>query len=230
MSCRTIALCTFIVGLYFFSATAADNPPAPATDHGVLPTAPAPTAAEQRIKAMLDLKVSIDVADQPLSEWLSYLSDKYHVPIQFDVNGLRDAAIDPSTTPVGVQVNDISLRSALKLVLSEHNLTYLLKDEILLVTTTDKANACLMLCIYDVRDLVSDANNAVDGAAVSQLTTVITNTLASPTWNTSGGPATIQPFGHNGICVLVISQTQEVHEQIEQLLADLRTFKPQRKT
>jgi hypothetical protein len=78
-------------------------------------------------------------------------------------------------------------------------------------------------------DLVSDAaNHFPDQNAVNQLTTVITTTLAGPTWNSSGGPATIQPFTNNGICVLVISQTQDVHEQIDQLLADLRTFKAQK--
>ena len=127
-----------------------------------------------------------------------------------------------------MQVKDISIRSALNLVLSQRNLNYLIRDEVLLITTQDKANSCLTLSIYDVRDLVSDANHAPDQNAVTQLTTVITTTLASPTWNTVGGQGTIQPFTNNGICVLVISQTQEVHEQIEQLLTDLRTFKPQK--
>ena len=70
---------------------------------------------------------------RPAAERMGHviLSDKYHIPIMFDTAALRDATIDPSTTPVGIVVKDISLRSALKLVLSEHNLTYVVKDEVL---------------------------------------------------------------------------------------------------
>jgi hypothetical protein len=227
MSRMTIALVPAVC-LLFLSAIASDGPSSPAIDHAVLPTAPAPTPTEHKIKSTLDQKVSINVADQPIREWLAYLSDKYHLPIQFDTSAIKDAAIDPSTTPVGVQVKDISISSALNLVLSQRNLSYLIRDEVLLITTQDKANTCLTISIYDVRDLVSDANHVPNPTAVAQLTTVITTTLAGPTWNSSGGPPTIQPFTNNGICVLVISQTQDVHEQIEQLLANLRTFKPQK--
>jgi hypothetical protein len=228
MSRLTIALGSVVVCLLFLSAVAADKPSGSDTDHAVLPTARAATPAEHKIKLTLENKTSIDVAEMPPSEWIAYLSDRFHIPIQFDTNALKDAAIDPSTTPVGVQVKDISIRSALDLVLNQRNLTYLIKDEVLLITTQDKANMSLTLSIYDVRDLVSDANHVPDQNVVNQLTTVITTTLAGPTWNSSGGPATIQPFTNNGICVLVISQTKDVHEQIDQLLADLRTFKPQK--
>jgi hypothetical protein len=228
MSHLRIVLASFAMSLFIGSAIAADKQSGSDTDHAVMPTAPALTPAEQKIKSKLDQKVSINLADQPLSEWIVYLSDKYRLPIQFDTAAIKDAAIDPSTTPVGMQVKDSSIRSALRLVLGQHNLTYVIADDILLVTTQDKANACLMLSIYDVRDLVSDANHVFNQNAVTQLTTVITATLAAPTWNSSGGPATIQPFSTDSICVLVISQTQEVHEEIEQLLANLRTFKPQK--
>ena len=228
MSRFTIALGSVAVSLIIVSAIASDDPSGLRTDHAVLPTTSSANGVDRKIRATLDFKTTIDPADQPLCEWISYLSNKYHLPIQFDTNALKDAAIDPSTTSVGVQVKDISIRSALNLVLSQHSLTYLIKDEVLLITTQDKANMSLTISIYDVRDLVSDANHVPDQNAVNQLTTVITTTLAGPTWNSSGGPATIQPFANNGICVLVISQTQDVHEQIEQLLADLRTFKPQK--
>ena len=227
MSRSAIAFGSVLLLLAVMPAIAADNPAKPTSDHAILPTATSATPSEQKIKSKLDTKISIDVADQPLSEWVTVLSDKYHIPIMFDTNALKDATIDPSTTSVGAIVKDISLRSAFKLVLSQYYLTYGITDEVLLITTQDKANACLTPSIYDIRDLVSDAKHVPDQNAVTQLTAVITTTLAAPTWNSSGGPATIQPFTNNGICVLVISQTQDVHEQIEQLLANLRKFKPQ---
>src|SRR5436190_7129000 len=183
MSRLRIVLASFTVGLFIASAIAADKQTGSDSDHAIVPTAPALTPTEQKIKSKLDQKVSINLADRPLSEWIVYLSDKYHLPIQFDTAAIKDAAIDPSTTPVGMQVKDSPIRSALKLVLGQHNLTYVIADDVLLVTTQDKANAQLTLSIYDVRDLVSDANHDFNQNAVTQLTTVITATLAAPTWS-----------------------------------------------
>jgi hypothetical protein len=110
---------------------------------------------EQKIlNTLSDQKTSVDVAEQPLAEWVTYLSDKFHIPIQFDTPALKDASIDPATIPVGVQVKDISLRSALKLILSQHSLTYVVKNEVLMITTNDKANTQLVTKVYPVADLV----------------------------------------------------------------------------
>ncbi len=52
------------------------------------------------------------------------------------------------------------------------------------------------------------------------LTDLITSTIHPTSWDEVGGPGTIQEFPTN--LSLVISQTQEVHEQIRDLLAQLR--------
>ena len=57
-------------------------------------------------------------------------------------------------------------------------------------------------------------------ADFDSLITLITSTIAAPTWDDVGGQGTIQPFNTN--LSLVVSQTQEVHEQIADLLQQLR--------
>jgi len=57
-------------------------------------------------------------------------------------------------------------------------------------------------------------------ADFQSLIDLIQNTVAPQTWNTVGGPGAIQPFMTN--LSLVVSQTQEVHEQIADLLEQLR--------
>ncbi len=158
MSRLKIALASFAVSLIIVSAVASDNSAGRATDHAVLPTTSSANDVERKIKASLDVKTSVDQTDQPLSEWISYLSDKYRVQIQFDSNALRDASLDPATLKVGFTLKDISIRSALRLILKQYDLTYVINDEVLLITTTDRAKACLTICVFDVRDLVSDAN------------------------------------------------------------------------
>ncbi len=49
---------------------------------------------------------------------------------------------------------------------------------------------------------------------------LIQSTVAADTWDTVGGPGAIQPFATN--LSLVVSQTQEVHEEIADLLEQLR--------
>ena len=57
-------------------------------------------------------------------------------------------------------------------------------------------------------------------ADFQSLIDLIQNTVAPQTWNTLGGQGAIQPFSTN--LSLVISQTQEVHEEIADLLDQLR--------
>ena len=49
---------------------------------------------------------------------------------------------------------------------------------------------------------------------------LITTTIAPNSWDTVGGPGSVAPFETN--LTLVVSQTQEVHEQIADLLQQLR--------
>lgn len=59
--------------------------------------------------------------------------------------------------------------------------------------------------------IVADFDSLID---------LITNTIAVDSWDEVGGPGHIEPFRAN--LSLVISQTQEVHEQIQDLLDQLR--------
>jgi general secretion pathway protein D len=57
-------------------------------------------------------------------------------------------------------------------------------------------------------------------ADFDSLIDLITTTIAPTSWDTVGGPGSVAPFETN--LTLVVSQTQEVHEQIADLLQQLR--------
>jgi len=105
--------------------------------------------------------MSLEFQGQPLTEVLDYIHDKNPtIPnFQFDNAALKDAGIDPATTLVTINVKDISLRSALKLILSPFNLTYIIKDEVPMITTKEKADATLITRAYYVGDLVIPIQN-----------------------------------------------------------------------
>ena len=103
----TIALLSFVFCLGLTAANGTE-PMAdqPASKQNIAPTAALLSSpADQVIKSVLAVETtSLDVCEQPLSEWITYLSDRFHFPIQFDSNSLKDTSIDPATVPVGVQV------------------------------------------------------------------------------------------------------------------------------
>jgi hypothetical protein len=75
------------------------------------------------------------------------------------------------------------------------------------------------MCVYDVRDLISGNH---DAECVQSLTQAILSCVAPETWaENGGGQATIRPLKPG---LLVILQTQAVHDDIRQLLEDVRRF------
>jgi RNA polymerase sigma factor (sigma-70 family) len=76
--------------------------------------------------------------------------------------------------------------------------------------TPDDNEPVLNIRIYPVAELMGD------GGKDDSLVRVITNTVRPATWSTQGGPGTIEYFAPGKS--LVVSQTEAVHKQIEQLL------------
>jgi hypothetical protein len=218
----TIAVLLPVFCLGFIAANGAE-PTAdhPATKRSVAPTATLmSSAAEQAIKSVLAVEtISVDVADQPLSEWTNAISDRYNIPIQFNANALKDATIDPTTTPVGVQFKDISLRAALKLILDEHKLAYLVRNDVLLITTQEVAKGAMAICVYDVDDFLTTES------AGAKLIDTITEAIEPSSWQKYQGSGTAQLFDNGDIRVLVVSQNQDNQERIAALLKELRSFK-----
>jgi len=113
---------------------------------------PQPTEREVRLDAVLDQHLSIEFTDMPLSDVANWFSGKLETAVVLDHRSLEDAGIG-SDTPVTREVDGISARAALKLVLDDMDLTCLEQDGVLLVTTQDKAETELFTRVYPVGDL-----------------------------------------------------------------------------
>ena len=256
------------------------------------------TPAELQIQKRMSVKVKASHRDQPLSAVLDSLAKQADVPIHLDMVGLEQEAVR-SDTPVTISLDQsISLKSALKLLLEPLHLDYVIKDEVLKVTSPRLVKGEVYSISYPVADLVipipnfssdglgitgalrdgyarlSPRNGAsvqygpppagingvsrasgdasMDPASLAQfqgggnapatgstpsipfgaptgggsqadfqsLIDLIQNTVSPQSWNTVGGQGAIQPFATN--LSIVVSQTQEVHEEIADLLEQLR--------
>jgi hypothetical protein len=145
------------------------------------------------------------------------LQDEYDIPIQIDTAALDEQGVS-GDEPVNINVHNISLGSALRLMLKPIELTSMIEDEVLLITTPTEVEGRIKTCVYDVRDLI-DANPS---AALKQLTDVVTSCVSSESWEGSRGRGSIRPFPPN---LLVISQSRPVHEQIQDLLKRMRQMR-----
>ena len=109
--------------------------------------------SEAKIVAALDDKTELEFVDQPLSDVMEYLKERHGIEIQLDTRALTDAGLG-SDTPVTRNIKGISLRSALRLMLGEMDLTYVIRNEVLMITSKTEAENMLTNRVYPVADIV----------------------------------------------------------------------------
>jgi general secretion pathway protein D len=260
------------------------------------------TERELEIERRLKTPVLLRYEDTPLSEVVDGLSELAGINIHLDPRGLSQEGVE-SSTPVTINLSkEISLKSALNLVLEPLHLSYVIKDEVLKITSEQLRDGETYSKVYNVADLVIPIPNFVpnnniglqglindahaqigygaggfgapgpavlvndrgpngaggpNGNVLAQqfgaggmgggggassavpigsgpggmggganadfdsLIDLIVSTVASETWaENGGGEAEIRPFPTN--LSLVVSQTQAVHEEIADLLEQLR--------
>ena len=108
---------------------------------------------EAKIRQELKATTSVEFSLTPLSDVVDYLKDLHGIEIQLDRKSLDDAGV-PSDVLVTRKLKNVSLRSALRLILESLDLTYLIHDEVLLVTTPERASHEFELRVYPVGDLL----------------------------------------------------------------------------
>lgn len=187
---------------------------------------PVPTPGEAKIWQALAEKTQFDFIERPLADVLDEIKQRHEIQVQLDNRALEDAGLG-SDTPVTRVLKDISLRSALRLTLGEYELTYVVRDGYLLITSKTEAENMLVSQVYPVADLVATKSDFQAPARAARrsdpyrtLMETVKETIAPDTWDDVGGPGSIEAF-RNGES-LVISQTSEVHEEIVEFLAALR--------
>ena len=177
---------------------------------------------EAKILAVLDQNTELEFVDQPLSDVIDFLKERHGIEIQLDRNAMNDENIG-SDAPITKNIKGISLESALDLMLGDLKLTYVVRDEVLLITSKAVAEHLLSTKTYPVADLVAREDGAALGDDFQSLTELIMSSIGPTTWDEVGGPGSIQEF--RNARAIVISQTFAIHCQIERLLAGVRAVR-----
>jgi type II secretory pathway component GspD/PulD (secretin) len=117
----------------------------------------------RQIESKLQAPVSsLDFKETPLRQVLDDLRDWTGINIVPDEPALLEENIKLDS-PITMKLEGVSLKSALNLILHQVHLTYVVKDEVLQVTTDAHARGKLEVRNYNVADLVVPVQNAVVG-------------------------------------------------------------------
>jgi hypothetical protein len=109
--------------------------------------------AEERIAAQLDTQTEIQFSDTPLTDVVVYLADYHGIPIIIDTDALSAEGIAPDI-PITRSLTGVKLRSALKIILQPLQLSYIIEDEVMKITTVTVEKERLQTRVYPVGDLV----------------------------------------------------------------------------
>jgi hypothetical protein len=176
---------------------------------------------ERAILKALDQKVSLNFSDHPLRVVVGYLRARYGIEAQLDKEALRRESVHDDT-PITLRVENVKLRSALNLLLRDLDFTWIIADEVLLITSDELAEQQLFTRVYDLGSMVTVYHP--DGRPwqnFDALTFALMDTIEPMSWEDRGGPGTVRGMTLRGANVLVIRQTRRVHEEIERLLEQL---------
>ena len=137
-----------------------------------------PSPPVERIDRQLDNPAGVEIDfsfGQPLKDAMDFVADAHRITIILDEKALQDVGIEPDEQ-LNQVLSGITLRSALNIMLEPLDLTYVVEDEVLKITTQEVADKSLETRVYDVR--------ALDAAGFDshQLADAITETLRPNTW------------------------------------------------
>jgi general secretion pathway protein D len=114
---------------------------------------------DMEIEQKLKTPVLLQFENAPLAKVMEYMGKLAQVNVYLDPEGLSEEG-DTSDTPVTIKLeSEISMKSALHLILQPLKLNYVIKDEVLKITSENKRDGELYLQTYYVADLVVPVPN-----------------------------------------------------------------------
>src|SRR5262249_51738862 len=111
------------------------------------------TPGEKAIEHKLMSPSSVNFKETPLRDAIDYLRTQNAINIVPDVAALKEAGVSLEQ-PLSLAVENVSLKSILNTLANQVNLTWMIKDEMLQITTHERAVGKYKQVVYPVADLV----------------------------------------------------------------------------
>jgi hypothetical protein len=192
---------------------AADAPSADAASRKAGEVITSPT--ELKIREALDDPTELQFPNTPLRTALEFLGDVHDINIIIDETGLTDEGISIDDT-VDITLKDVSLKSGLNVLLKPAGLTYVVRNEVMMITTQSKADGTIDTQAYDVSANLQNR----EPQQVSELVTQLLAPLATTETGGKSGPVVV-PYEKR----LLVTGTWSDHARIREIL-DLMQVAP----
>jgi hypothetical protein len=194
---------------------------------------------EQAIARKLDTPITFDFTDETLNGIQETIMDRHGFDIMFDKTNLEGESIATDAADVTVKVNEIPLRSALRLLLRTKKLAWVIEDDVLKITTETAYQGDRLTRTYPVRDLTGD-----EVSDFQSLMEAIRQGVTPGSWNETPHPGSVPSLsapaapsttkGKMPVSTismvpatgsLVIHQSWQGHDEVLKLLRALRKAK-----
>ena len=187
--------------------------------------------------------ITVDWENVPLKDAIKQLAKSAGRNIVLESSGLEDESLT-ERVPITLSVDDVKLSSALKLMLDPLNLGYRIEEsDVIVVTSQQRLKGQPIVVTYSVADLsvpipkrvvvklavdrsmAGDQSKPSDTAKsmplqIHDLVDLITSTCQPNSWEEVGGNGRIK--ANDSTLSLVVRQTRDVHEEIRDLLGQMR--------
>lgn len=191
-------------------------------------------------------KISLDFKDTNLSEVIDFLHEV--TGINFVLSKSVQEKARSGELKVDIKLEDLPLRTALKLLLNLNDLTLVYKKGVLMVETKEERGAELDMKLYDVKDLLMKIRDfpgpslelaSGEGDGAGPTTGIVEpdesthpfddpEALVNIIRNATGGDSV---WGKDGVSIaisnglLVVVHSSAIHKEIQELIVSLRQFK-----
>jgi hypothetical protein len=111
------------------------------------------------VRQALANRVELKYIDEPLEQVAADLHAKLGIPLCIDSKAFTGAGIS-ADTPVTFAISDVSTKAAIGMMLASLNLTTVVRNGVLTITTPEQGENIVDARIYDVADLLLPASTA----------------------------------------------------------------------
>lgn len=186
------------------------------------------TDKEKAILKALNSPIRKKFKDARFEEVIEELSTAMDQPIMLDKAALAEANINYDT-PVSLDAKGVAARTALRMVLGQFGLAYIIKDQTIQVTSSQRARDTMVTRVYYLGDLLDlnpfgaarfgagPVNQLQVTQTVAQIIDLIKKSVEPASWQGEGGGQGSITF-NAATMSLVIKQSAEVHAMLSSSL------------
>ena len=171
---------------------------------------------EDVISAALNEPASFTFSARKLSEVVEDIAEQYKINILVDHRSLEEIGVT-ADLPVTISIKRVKLKSALRYILKDMDLTFINLNGVLWITAAEgQCEANLLDRIYWIEGTEFDSDTLND------LITLVQTTISPDTWEALGGRSTMTAGPKSDRPFVLVSTTRAIHEEIDHLLQGLR--------